>query len=503
MPRSFSRSLFLFTLVPAVFILAPLATPAHASFTPLTCPPFQYNFPVPVNIGATRFDRSATNGANYINNTLYSWNLMVNPNVSVVNLHTPGFVTESGFDFFQVTFNGGSTFKYTGTVADSSRDFVPIGQPSAEKTLGLLWNADISVMGTPPTFDVAKFRCSGVNPAINNLTVDKQGYAEGLLMDTTDAIYFSVNQPALTSLEISLEGLNTAAGTDFDIFASPTVATPDASNATWTSTSGAPNEMLKIPSTLSSRTIFVGVFAFHGGGHFSVHATSQSLFSGGLRTLKVCTPGFSIDTNAATFPVLKQMLQNTSLRMLAASHGNLWINAYNIVQIPVSPGSCANNADFCASDSTCNICMNRITDVDGCTIGQSCGSVTRIANIGCAQYANGSKPNVQFSAFVWAHEWGHSLMGFTDERLGNGNSICGHTLMNNPSNSNFWCNGNSHCKDGVSAPPANDPRCVAGQDNWSLAPSNWIRATDSTEPDVEIFNNWNQVAMDSVTVTKM
>jgi hypothetical protein len=504
------RALSFAASIAAVVLFSPIA---RATINPKTCSSSSFNTAVNINLGATRFDGNALTAGNYINNTNYSWTLMMNPNVIGVRFHTPGFATEPGFDFLNVSFgSSGLSSKITGTVpANSLFDYVTSGSVNNEKTLGFRWFADDSVTGTPVKLDTASFICSTTSAAaINNLTLDKQSMAEGVLIGPQDIVYLSISQPANTAIEIGLEGLGTVPGTDFDLYASTTTSLPD-STAPWVSQSNTPNEFLTIPSIIFARTIYVGVFAFTGGGHFSIHAMNQGA-SGGTR-LKVCTPGFSLNTGTAAYGAFVQMLQNLSLRMLVASHGNYWVNGYDIYQIGTSNlnGSCG--ADFCVNDGSCALCMQRATDIDACTVGQSCGPHTRVANIGCTSsgggtdYTNGSVLNIQNTAFVWAHELGHSRFNFDDERNNSFSSsiFCGHTLMSGPVNSNFWCSPFSHCKDGLqTVSMAQQALCNAGQDNWSRAPGSFVKILDgtSTEPDIEMFNTWNQGAMNAVQVVK-
>jgi hypothetical protein len=475
---------------------------AEAQYTPLICATSPYNHVVPVNLGATRFDRSPVDGNAYVNNTDYSWTLMMNPNVHTVELHTPGFNTESGFDFLRLTYNtgGSSTTDFTGIQGAGSSQYITAGAATSEKTIDFRWHSDVSIYGTPARFDTASFECAGSNSAINTITVSNQGMSEGLLLGTGDVIYAAVSQPANEPLLISVNALATTAVADFDLFVSPTTSLPTLSNYAWKSSSSSVDEFLTIPSTGSARTIFMSVYAFTGGGHFSLHVMNQGV-SPATKHLIVCTSGFALNTGSSTYPVLVQMLQNTSLHMLAASHGNLWISGYDIYQVPASPVTCASAtvpaADYCTSNSACQICMNSASDIDGCTPGQSCGGVSRIANIGCGQYADSTPLHIKYLGWTWNHELGHSQLGFADEYYDG--PFCGHSIMGGR-NSNFYCDASDHCRDGSVDADYMEPRCASGTSNWTRAPAAWVRPFTSTEPDVEIFNNWNVPAMASVSV---
>jgi hypothetical protein len=490
--------------VTAALVLA-FARPrdAAAAFAPLTCPSDSDNSNMQIELGGTRFDRQPGT-ANYNNNENYTWTLMMNPNVTQIRLDTAGFVTEANYDYLKVFYAASQPFVFTGTVGRGSYVFGTKGSATNEKTIDVQWFTDISVTGQPAYFKSAAFRCAGSNAAVNSLSLPRKGMAEGILIGAHDVIYLSTPQPAFTPVQISLEGLRAAAGADFDLFASTTTALPDQITATWSSALGTPNEFLTIPAAATARTIYIAVYAYAGNGHFSIHATDQN--GSAASRLKVCTPGFRIDPASPRYQVLAQTLKNTSLRMLTASRGNLWISGYDIYQTPPCLATCGQNTTdrFCnLCDSTCKICVADSSDPDNCTIGQSCvGSVnsTRVANILCPQYLNTSMADVQNGAAAWAHELGHSQAGLPDEYYGGNTSFCGHTMMSGPTN--FWCSAFSHCKDGIAPPNANEPKCAAGKDNWSLVPAGWARPapSTSTEPDVEIFSNWNQTAMDAVEV---
>jgi hypothetical protein len=502
--RSRSSRLAIFALVAAIPIgLLTFSGRAQGAFTPLGCYSSPWGNNIQINLGATRFDRMP-GSSNYINNTSLGWTLFLNPNVTRILLHTPGFWVEPGYDYLQVNYNNGSTYTFTGNYpANTTYYFTSSGYTGGEKSIGFVWFADYSVVGQPPYFDTVTFECDTTQGAINNLSIGAQAMQEGFLIGQSDVIYVTVSQPANTPLLLSLEGLGAAASADFDLYASTTTSLPDAVNYTWKSAGYNTNEFLKIPSTTSARNVYIAVYAYATGGHFSLHVMNQGTVAS--KRLKVCTPGFSLDPNSTRYQVFKQTLQNTSLRVLAASRGNLWISGYDIYTTSACTNHpCESNqyTNFCSlCDHTCQICMDAPSDPDYCTIGQSCGSASRVANISCSQYSSGAMGNVQNGAFVWAHEWGHSQVGFGDEYY-TGGGFCGHTLMNGPSNSNFWCSAFSHCKDGAVPPNGGEPACASAQDNWSRAPGSWTKpaAATSTEPDIELPNNWNDQAMATVDV---
>ena len=486
---------------------------AMAQPAPLTCSGTNWDRNVPMQFGATRFDRQATNSNNYSNNTNLPWALLMNSNVATVQLHNLPFVTEYGYDYFNIAQANGTT-QFTGTIAAAWTTMTPLG--SLEKYVNALWHADISNTGTPPIFDMAQFKCNAQQGTLNSFAFGPAGgYAEGLLMGNADVIYFQATQPANSPMQISLEGLATVGSPNFYLYASTNTAFPFMYNYTWASQASYVNQFLSIPASTSQRTIYASVYALTGNGHFSVRVALQPA-STLAKAVNVCTAGFSIDTSTQAFANFSQQLQNTSLRMYAASRGNLWINEYDIYQIPTPPKSCPNAADFCAGGNPpnghgCTICMNLQNDPDGCTVGQTCGSVagrvagtTRIANINCP---NRYSSAFEGGAFTWSHEWSHNQGIGAEEWYGNqpgDPSFCGHSLLNGPTNSNFWCSDWTHCKDGVVAPNAGEPSCVTGGDNWSHTPSTWFKPDEfnSTEPDTNLINAPNGPAMSAVLVWK-
>jgi hypothetical protein len=490
--------LILLTLIVPTASLAVVARPAHAAFQPLSCGSSSFNNSIATQIGSTRFDRNALNGSQYINNNDLSWNLYMNPNVSQVRFITSGgFSLENNFDYLQVT-SQSPVFKYTGNIgAGNTHDSTAMGTTTAEKSLGLLWHADGSVVGTPALLDSAQFICqSTVQPASNTIAFGapqqfSPKYAEGLLLGVGDVIYFSVIQPANVPFSIALQGISGSG--DIDLYVSTTTATPDDSNFTFRGFTNTANEFLRIPAAASQRTLFIGVRSFAGTvGHFDLHIMNQGSTTP-IRP-KVCTPGFALDPNSPRTAKLISSLQNTAMRITAATRGNWVFGGFDVFQSPACSGH-----TFCSDcDSSCKICLMSPTEADSCTVGQSfLNGTIRVANINCPAFDTGG--DVRFNAFVWAHEFGHGFFGMDDEYYANG-GFCGHSLMSGPSNSNFFCTLNQHCRDGAVAPMVGEGRCGSGKENWTHFSSLWIRPNLTTEPDIEIFNNWNQSAMDAVTV---
>jgi hypothetical protein len=475
-------------------MLAPRGS--HAAFTPLPCSQTGWSNSIPTVIGGTRFDRSNQDWNMYSNNTGFGLGLFMNPNVVSINLHTNGFATEPNFDYLQI--NGqNNLLLFTGAVSAGWYSLPVLhGNSTVQTNINPFWETDSSVTGTPPLFDTAQFICQAPQAPINSLFFSSATfYAEGLLLGQGDVVYFSFSQPANTPVLLSLNTLSAPAGEDFDLYVSTTTALPDDSSFTWRAYTSWPNEFLQIPSVTTSRTLFVGVHSFAGGGHFSLRIMNQGV-NPATKRLKVCTPGYKVDVFSTAYTQLAHSLQNTSLRMLSASNGNLWISGYDIYQ----SNACAGHEWCTDCDGSCQICLSSTTVGDSCSTGRSHSppSVTRIADINCPAYA--ATKDIRENAFTWAHEWGHSVMSFADEYAAGG-SFCGHSVMNGPNNTHFWCNANTHCKDGLITLPAGDSRCNSGQDNWSKAPASWARPLNlSSEPDTELFNNWNQPAMDAVTV---
>jgi hypothetical protein len=488
-------------LIVAAASLPVAARSAHAAFAPAYCSPSSWSNLISTGVGSTRFDRNALDASQYINNEDLTWSLFTNPNVAQIQLATSGgFSTEIGFDYLKVSSqNGGSPTTYTGNISAGRADnYLAFGAPSGEKSLTLQWHADFSNTGTPALLDSAQFICQPTpQAAINNIAFGQPQnfsptFAEGLLIGAGDAMYFQVTQPANVPFSIALQAIS--AMTDIDLYVSTTTSTPDDSNFTFRGFTAQPNEFLRIPAPAAARTLFIGVHVFAGGGgHFELHIMNQGSTTP-IRP-KVCTPGFALDPNSPRTATLIQSLQNTALRITAATRGNWVFGGFDIFQ----SNACTNH-EFCSDcDSSCRICLMSPTEMDSCTTGQTHNLHNiRIANINCPAFD--TPDNVRFNAFRWAHEFGHGFLGLGDEYYPPGSAFCGHTLMNDPANSNFFCTVSQHCQDGMVAPNPGEPRCGSGKENWAHFSSLWVRPGVSTEPDVEIFNNWNQAAMDAVIV---
>lgn len=89
--------------------------------------------------------------------------------------------------------------------------------------------------------------------------------------------------------------------------------------------------------------------------------------------------------------------------------------------------------------------MTEAEDSEACVIGQSLGTVFRMAHITCTSiYEDPVEP------FILAHEVGHASFSLPDEygpSWGIHGPFCGHSIMNGPNNSHIFCTGLGHCKD--------------------------------------------------------
>ncbi|HTA18618.1 MAG TPA: hypothetical protein VK989_04965, partial [Polyangia bacterium] len=139
------RALSLATGLSLAFITVFSDNLAMAALSPLTCSGSTWSSAVPTQFGAIQFDNEVDHGGIYISNTDLQWNLMLNSNVTDMQMHTPGFTTEHGYDYFGVARSGG-TSTFTGVVGASWASLTPLG--TYEKYVNPHWHTDGDNTGT-------------------------------------------------------------------------------------------------------------------------------------------------------------------------------------------------------------------------------------------------------------------------------------------------------------------------------------------------------------------
>lgn len=453
---------------------------ADAAFTQRTCSSTVYGTSIPTDVGTRQFPTSSNSypSPTYQNNTEYNWLLFANSNVRQFahRIALPQWNTEFGWDQFSVT-GQGEALTYQGTIPAGYPNILGVPIPwvmagdAFTRWLSLHWHTDDSVyFDNVPYFDEVKPLCdASVNPTVNQWLIQSNTRYDGILIGTGDVIYLRVTQPANIQMTIVLDVLAAdPVASDFDLYVSTSTATPDDSSYTFrgyrgntTGTLGGGGESLKIPSSTTQRTLYIGVRSYSGAGHFTLHA-NRVLTS----TRTVCeTYGFgpSLEPYWSTY---KTLFARTSMALAQATHGGRLITQWNVKT--VSCGRTDNKCYLC--DSSCDDCM--AWGADSCQVAQTLDVThTILPNWFCQ--IDVADP---WRCFAEAHEYGHSLMGdLPDEYSGPWPDVgpfCGHSLMNGPGNSHILCTEKNHCKDpafwgsGVRQPPAGF-NCGASGTMWS------------------------------------
>jgi hypothetical protein len=476
------------------------ALPALAAFQYATCPTAGYGSAIPVNIGAQEFDPKpenppggATDGTRYHLNTSSKWKLLVNPNVTRIRPYLGFFMTESGYDNLRVIHQGGIA-TYTGnlnavdTPVLAGGDWLPTPQFDKVRAVDVRWTSDVSVANyLPPHLNQVDFQCSATPAAPGN------GYDllantryDGLLIASGDIIYVRFEQSANTPLLLTLDSKATTAGADFDLYVSTSNPTPDNGSFTWRGYSSLASEALDIPVSPVSRTLYIGVRAFSGAGHFTLHALQQHTSE--RLNLTVCPLEFT--PTAAQQAVIRSFFQSGSARLLAASAGNTFIKGFNVT------------AQKATCEASCSICLKSSGNVSNAGPSpdpEGCGRMT----LGGGNWDDGAA-----GGWVFAHEAGHSCYGLPDEYkpppAGSSTPMyCGHTIMSNHGYARFFCSI-AHCRDGhefdsSACDPSSDSnwrRFVdGGHRHFGMDYDVWDETPDPTD----YFNNTN--LLNQITVS--
>ena len=437
--------------------------------------------PIPVDIGASEFDKSFSDGTSYGLNEWYPWWTYTNANTVWMQTHVTNFNTEANYDYLSV--NGTMLTGNLGT------QWFPttFGKPFLME-----WKSDGSIIRTGiPKIDQVTFTClpsnqqvttAPINPVILNYRFDV------LFPFQEDVAYFSVDQPATSPLMITVDNIADEGQADYDIFASATVQRPGKLDATWLADRpgghlGQGSEALIIPSSGGSRKIYFGVHNYRGVGHVAVRASRVDAD----RTLTICTQEDFTPAQLMShpnWPAMKRGLIKAMLLVMPATNGNMWKDNIRIKRassiLPKDPGNA-----FCQKDSGCDWCMTSFGHQadpqpwDGCgyQADPSSGRV-RIPNVRCAgadadPFHGGTNWDAPDNmGYVLSHEAGHGLarMGnhsgavlLPDEYGAGGAPQCGHSVMNGPQITYRYCTAFNHCQVGD---PASSPSC--GNSAWTI-----------------------------------
>lgn len=429
-----------------LLVWSTLGSVASAGFNQVTCATSGWDTAVPVNLGAAEFIRQTTSPpgvapdmTRYNHNVRSSWAIVSNANLSMVQPDFGYFVTETNYDYLSIL-DGAFTRTYTGAV-NSSGSLVagPHTWSFAGRAIAATWFADGSIANeVPPRVAQVRPRCKSSQSASvpAPLAISANTRLDGLLLKATDVIYFSVAQQA-RPMVITLDALAATAGADFDLYVSTTNSAPDDASHTWRSYTSGTSEALLIPAA-SPRTLYIGVRAYAGAGHFSLGAsTTLTLLDTVCVTDNTLTAKNTL--TAAERATAQEFLRAGAAHLYTNTNGNLFRAVYQM------------NTSWtgaCNPDNGCSICLitNNTTQVFGEGWGSTtCGRVQAYRGI----WQQGGGDGV---ATAFAHESGHSCFNISDKYTGvpNGQQTqryCGHSNMAN--NMLAWgFSARGHCQDG-------------------------------------------------------
>lgn len=408
---------------------------------------------------------------------------MVNSNVRWLKQSYVDFRTETNWDFLKLAYSGGD-LTLTGNLGTGWVLTAPILTGPQAPRYRVTWHSDgsINYLGIPRISKINATCLVERQPTFNRGYVPINERIDGILIDSGDVIYVNTLQLPNTRLMVSVTvpAANTSSA-DFDLYASTSTALPDNSSYTWRDTAANLSGTLDgagasvvIPSSPVARAIYLGIRSYSGAGHFVLRADNAKV---GVMTpsLTVCTPGVNMAISLNQNKVI-DTLKKSLLRLEHMSHGNYQPTKITFKNIP---DYCS---QFCTSDSSCDICMTTPCAGDYCTVGQTSGTVVRVAYHSCANY---NSPDS--ASLVIAHELGHSRFGLANEYNpdGPGSWFCGHSVMNGPnSNSDKWCVGLNHCQEwGASTNgPLPGYDCSASGTNWARAPAHYPGQFVATPP---------------------
>jgi hypothetical protein len=436
-----------------------LSAEAQAAFSQATCTTTGWSR-FPVAIGAWEFDTDPT--ANYLDNVHSSWPLITNSNVLYMGpTAAPRFVTEANLDYLEARhagfpFNPGPT-RYTGSVNSSLSQSLELPNLWAPEVIGvtgvgfygettLTWHTDGSNAFRPPLFDGLRVRCATdqTASAVSALKILPNKRYDGVLIASKDSMYFRVSQDANVPMVITLN--NYVNGTDFDLYASTTTATPDSTNFTWRAASTRGEEALYLPPPSAKRTIYIGVLSFTGAGNYGLHAY-QVAHLNRAQAPKICA---LYDMTSDDKRHLAEALRRASAQLLGATNGNYFIKDFNVITGDDALGE--------------HVLHSNILDPEHCGVlawPMAARSETTVNSLGIyyCSTINLFKDGLSYSGATLAHEYGHACLGLPDEYPeGTVNQFyCPHSMMGITSHHTF-CMGRDHCLDGnVSCPDWGPP----------------------------------------------
>lgn len=445
-----------------------LAAPGRAAFPQATCATAAFDAPVPLALGAQELTKQTgtpltgpTDMVLYNFHQHAAWTLHTNGNVATLKPYLAYFQTESFFDMMSIAEPGmlpgssSATHIYSGLLNSNPSALAAAvdtwnmkASPLFPSQVSVGWYSDPTVAPyTPPSFGAAAPLCSPSQSATVTTTapIGANERHDGLLLGTGDTLYFSVSQPALTPMIISLDTLASAPdglyAADFDLYVSTNTVFPDNNNYQFRGFTGSTSEALRIPPSSSARILYLGVHAYAGSGHFALHAYRTNEVTGNL-----CVLGLPVSSSQLSS--IQATIASGSAYFLGMTNGNVFRKSYTTVNGYAGP---------CTTSAGCDVCVypdGGTTSYGSREGGTPCGHITWHTGGG---------------GRLFAHESGHSCYDFPDEYTGSASSTaprqCGHTLEANNNKATGFCSY-AHGLDGSTT-------------NASGSTSNWERIKNS------------------------
>ncbi|MCL4753051.1 MAG: hypothetical protein KJ015_23025, partial [Myxococcales bacterium] len=438
---------------------------AEAAFSWATCSTWPNGNYFPADIGSNETDRNLLDTSQYgLNEYQKQVPLLVNGNVGSVTFYYSSFNTELNYDFLKVEDLYGE-YSYTGNLGTGSGLHYPKNvSTNSNQFFMWSWKSDYSIVQqSNPRFDGVRVYCkSSPQQTTAHASLSPNKRTEALLIASGDVIYTSVYQPANTRLILTADVLTSDdPAPDLDMYASTQTLLPDDASYEWRGYHGngagldAAGEALDLGSELYPRMVFLGIRSFRGRMH--VVLRPNLLRTAGTRTVTVCHPGVPNIEQHANWPNVRNTLQAMSVRLFAATHGNVFIKNIDMKYDPGTGGD-----KWCSSISGCDYCMPdpSVEPGDFCGMQAYIPGRIRIPHASCALYTS-----TTLLSRTLLHESLHGLFGLDHEYSATG-AFCAHSVMNGPANNEHrLCLYVDHCKDAPGTPPQGFD-CLATGNLW-------------------------------------
>ncbi len=498
------------------FVLA-AAGQAAAQFSYRQCSTGSYTF-VPVDIGASEYERKTDDRTQYANLGEYAWPTYFSENVASFVPSVNDFNVEYNYDTLSLWMDTPSgAWNQTTWTGQYSDGFMPQRYYFGNSRLAVFyWHTDDrTTRQSTPHLDQLAILCRSGAARPVTFPIAPNHRVEGVLLGTGDVIYFTTYQPADQVLDISVDVLAAEPqSVDFDVYASLSTTFPDASHVDYlgyhgnaTSTIGGGGEAITIPSYPSMRPVYIAVRSYSGKGHFVLHASGRLNAVTALDRTEVCVPAsIGSPTTYSNWRYYVRTLQMASAYVAQMTNGARKPTWFHTLR-NCSDAHCTNipSCDAVLSAPESGTCGSGGAVRDGRII---------LSPITCSNYIDS-----WLAGRSLAHEWGHQALGLEDEyetikwSSGDLGPFCGHTLMNGPRNSHTLCTALNHCQDpGYSEdshrnyrPPA-DYDCSYRNSNWQNLADSGTVPPGAVPPPYTMADQWdslrrNEVWLNAVSVT--